>query len=141
MTLEMPCLEWLGFRNRDRYGQWTRGIGKYENPESKMHRRAWHFEYGPIPLGMCVLHKCDNPPCVEPTHLFIGTRTDNSMDKVRKGRQGFGGGSFRKPWHELSPTCGRGHPFSLENTRYRPFGHRRDCKSCERLLVVRRKKK
>lgn len=50
------------------------------------HRFSWALANGPIPVGMSVLHRCDNPPCVRPEHLFIGTQKDNMADASAKGR-------------------------------------------------------
>ena len=55
------------------------------------HRMAWIIAYGSIPQGLCVLHRCDNPPCVRPDHLFLGTKGDNNRDCVAKGRGGYTG--------------------------------------------------
>lgn len=75
------CWEWLAHRGNTGYGQF--GI-HYKLWYS--HRVAWTLTYGPIPEGLCVLHKCDNPGCCNPYHLFLGTKADNTADSVRKGR-------------------------------------------------------
>jgi predicted XRE-type DNA-binding protein len=81
------CWEWRGARSRDGYGRLRKpGQKKAEQRELYAHVIAWQIANDPIPQGMCVLHKCDNPPCCNPAHLFLGTRTDNNLDKKLKGR-------------------------------------------------------
>lgn len=75
------CIEYPGYKNKRGYGQLTRN-GKSD----RAHRLAWAEKHGPIPDGLCVLHKCDNPPCVNVEHLFLGTRADNIADMHKKGR-------------------------------------------------------
>lgn len=66
------------------------GIACYEGRRMLAHRYAWERANGPIPAALHVLHKCDNPPCVNVDHLFLGTNADNVADMVRKGRNSRG---------------------------------------------------
>ena len=81
------CWSWTGGQTGGGYGKFQfRGRGW------RAHRAAWEMFVGPIPgsgdaHGMCVLHRCDNRLCVNPSHLFLGTMRDNNHDMIRKGRQ------------------------------------------------------
>jgi hypothetical protein len=75
------CWLWEGTRNEDGYGNI-----QINNHCEKAHRLSYELFIGNIPEGMCVCHKCDNPPCVNPKHLFLGTKLDNTRDRDAKGR-------------------------------------------------------
>lgn len=77
------CWPWTGAVTAFGYGR----LGdKSKRKTLVTHRVAWEAINGPIPEGLCVLHRCDNPPCCNPTHLFVGTRSDNAKDMMNKGR-------------------------------------------------------
>jgi HNH endonuclease/Helix-turn-helix domain len=76
------CWIWKGPKNSCGYGTMARrGYGIV-----RAHRVSWEFHFGIPPKNMCVCHKCDNPPCVRPEHLWLGTREENMMDAHKKGR-------------------------------------------------------
>jgi len=121
--VDTPCDEWDGPRDRDGYGRLSRG--------RRAHRVAWEEANGPIPDGMCVLHRCDNPPCRRLDHLFLGTVADNNRDKALKGRAWRAGDEH----YNLAKThCKHGHPLEGDNlvTYTNRAGTHRGCKECGR---------
>lgn len=81
-TSAPPCWLFMGSRMKTGYGRYAakRGI------TIPTHRIMFEAYYGPIPKGLYVLHRCDNPPCCRPDHLFLGTLSDNTKDMMAKGR-------------------------------------------------------
>lgn len=75
------CWLWVGARSDFGYGNFS-----VRGRPTRSHRVMWEWVRGPIPDGLCVLHKCDVPACVRPGHLFLGTKADNTADMMRKGR-------------------------------------------------------
>jgi hypothetical protein len=76
------CWMWLAFCKSNGYGQFTLKSGKFVGA----HTVSYALTFGPIPAGCVICHHCDNPPCVNPAHLFLGTQSDNAMDMLAKGR-------------------------------------------------------
>lgn len=76
------CWEWRGGLGRFGYGAMN-----VNGKTQRAHRVAWTIHRGDVPEGLCVLHRCDNPPCVNPAHLFLGTYLDNVRDMDEKGRR------------------------------------------------------
>lgn len=88
-TLPEPmsgCWLWDG----NSYHEFGYGLVSYKGKQYATSRLAWMAYRGPITKGMHVLHKCDNPTCLNPDHLFLGTHQDNVADMIRKGRHGGG---------------------------------------------------
>lgn len=75
------CWEWTGCKQPSGYGKF-----RINSQHHRAHRVAWQLTYGDIPSDLLVCHHCDNPSCVNPAHLFLGTQKDNVQDSVRKGR-------------------------------------------------------
>lgn len=80
------CWLWTGAVNRRGYGSIGEGSRGSDRRTTLAHRAAWTVFRGPIPLGSCVLHRCDTPPCCNPAHLFLGSQTENIRDMCAKGR-------------------------------------------------------
>ncbi|MCX5786077.1 MAG: HNH endonuclease [Elusimicrobia bacterium] len=107
------CWEWQAGRKlgKHRYGKF-----KMNRKTIGAHRVAWEFEKGPVPEGLCVLHHCDNPPCVRPDHLWIGTNLDNIKDRDAKNRQAKGASNGSRLYPERL-LRGERHPNRLHPER------------------------
>jgi len=95
---ESGCHVWMGAIVSVR---WNYGAFRVDGKTIRAHRFAWAQANGEIPDGLHVLHRCDTPCCVNPSHLFLGTDQDNSDDKVKKGRQ-IGARGTKQSSHKLT---------------------------------------
>lgn len=84
IVMQEGCWGWDASKHKHGYGKI--GVGGHGMGWVCAHVVSWLIHFGPIPDGLWVLHKCDNPECCRPDHLFLGTPQDNSRDSVRKGR-------------------------------------------------------
>lgn len=124
-NLLTACAEWPGACNSAGYGHFYRG-----GHHVYVHRAVWEALYGPIPKGLCVLHRCDNPPCYNVEHLFLGTKGDNLRDAIGKGRW--------RGWQAGKTHCKHGHEFTPVNTLVLAGG-RRVCRACNRRRTAERR--
>jgi len=81
---DSACWNWLGTKPTGYGGMKINGVVR------RAHRVSWELHFGQIPDDLCVLHRCDNPACVNPDHLYLGTVDDNNRDCRLKGRHGCG---------------------------------------------------
>jgi hypothetical protein len=96
------CWLWTGSKDRRGYGRFS-----VNNFPHLAHRVAKALAHGPFDSNLCGLHKCDNPPCVNPDHIALGTKMDNTRDMLRKGRF--------VDHHGRKTHCRNGHPYAGEN--------------------------
>jgi len=109
------CWLWKAFKDKDGYGRFN--FGK----EISAHRISYILTFGPIPQGLYVLHNCDNPSCVNPYHLKLGTHIDNVKDMKDRNR-----------FYQSNQThCKHGHEFTPENTIIRRG--QRECAECRKI--------
>jgi len=115
--LEDSCHIWIGYRFPNGYGNFM-AFG-----EQYAHRVAYRLYNGDISKGLHVRHICDNPGCVNPGHLILGTAKDNMADRDSRGRNG----------HANKTHCKHGHEFSESNTYFRSDRVGRECRVCKAI--------
>ena len=124
---ESGCWEWSGGRREGGYGAFTAERLGYKRAGA--HRAMYESEHGAVPPEQVVRHSCDNPPCVNPDHLLLGTHADNMGDMAERRRSGH-------LWENHGNVCRNGHDVTLPGTvkivRQRGRAPYRTCATCDR---------
>lgn len=121
------CWTWVGAKNSHGYGH----VRLNRNSNLYAHRAAYEVAHGTGSAeGLVIRHKCDNPLCINPSHLEGGTQMQNRMDMLMRNRA----------FWENRTHCKNGHEYSPENIRKRTDGNGRVCKKCSAMRDQLRKK-
>jgi hypothetical protein len=135
---ETGCWEWQGARSNVGYGKMT-VVCSGKKTNKLTHRLSYEQFRGEIPAGMCVLHRCDVPYCINPDHLFLGTYEDNSRDMRNKGREASGDRNGAR-LHPEQMTRGDKHWSRLHPERVRRGERHCQAKLSENdVLTIRRR--
>lgn len=118
INITTGCLEWTGATTRPGW----HGRISINGRLVMAHRVAYELWVGPIPVGLSVLHSCDNPPCCNPAHLFLGSQRENMRDASAKRRTG----PQIRDWSK----CKNGHELAGANVYIHPTTGRRNCRTC-----------
>ena len=139
MMDDQGCWEWTGSRMKTKWPYGKFGRGQLGSGWMHAHRASWIVHFGEVSDGMCVLHRCDNPPCVNPSHLFLGTFKDNTQDMIAKGRARMSetilhaikaAAAIRADARSTRTHCPHGHDWQGNNVKR---GRNWVCRTCERI--------
>lgn len=125
------CWIWNGPVRDPRRRNGHYGVFSLGGKRHSAHRWLYEHTVGPVPRDLFCCHKCDNPRCVNPEHIFIGSQADNIADCTSKGRH-------HSNRHSEKTHCPRGHEYSKENTMIQVKSDGvvgRKCKMCNRLRM------
>jgi hypothetical protein len=128
------CWLWMGSTVLQDYGEFyvSPSVGKM-----RAHRWIYLHTFGEFDKALLVCHRCDNPNCVNPGHLFLGTVKDNGIDASKKGRVWCGGADI--PNNARRTHCFRGHPFSGDNLVRSKSGVKRWCRACWKINAAKKR--